>query len=176
MPKASLGWLEQLARFDPWEREHAVRVAVYSVAIGERLGFDLDHLRTLRVAAELHDIGKLALADRWDQAPARISHPGMADMFLELSFTEAVRRWVRQHHERIDGSGYPIGLMGGQIDREAQIIGLSEYFDVAYNGSPFSERRPISVVRAELDSSTAFDPELVRVLFDVQHLIQPVGV
>lgn len=169
-------WLQHLSVLGPWERDHAVRVAVYSVAMGDRLGIEGDHLRVLRTAAELHDIGKLTTPPFDVDRRGHLSHPIMADLFLELSFSEQVRRWVRQHHERIDGSGYPDGLLGQQIDRESQIIGLAEYFDVAYNGSPFCEARDIGKVRQELDASPAFDPELVRTLFDVQHLIQPVGV
>ncbi|MGV3618352.1 MAG: HD-GYP domain-containing protein [Fimbriimonas sp.] len=161
--------LGRLAEKAPWERGHAERVAVYATAAAFRLGFTGDRLVEIRIAAELHDIGKIVAAGRQD-------HPAAAEALLG-AFPATVREIVRHHHERLDGSGYPDGLSGPAVGRGAQVVGAAEWFDVARHGSPFSEARTLESVRAELTAKAGvwFETEVIEALLEVQRVIQPVG-
>jgi HD-GYP domain-containing protein (c-di-GMP phosphodiesterase class II) len=157
-----------LAEANPWELEHAERVAVYAVAVAERIGLSDERLREIRIAAELHDIGKRTLYE--------LPEPAWS-LHAELGASEVgglIGEWIRQHHERIDGCGYPRGLRGDAIAIEAQIIGLAEAFDVLLHGAPFASNRGLEEARQVLETG-AFDPNLREALFAVQPLIQPVG-
>jgi putative nucleotidyltransferase with HDIG domain len=164
--------LHLLERHDPWEREHAERVAVYAVATAHRLGYRGEDLVAIRWAAELHDIGKLAL--REGEPISR--HPAKAAAFLD-GFPDSVRVTVLRHHERLDGSGYPEGRQGLEVPRAAQIVGLAEWFDVARHGAPFATGRSLEAVAAELTEQADrwFARDAVEALLAVQRVIQPVG-
>lgn len=167
-----------LYRLAPWEKGHAERVAVYATATAFGLGITGEELTEIRIAAELHDIGKLTLYETGRElSPAEWrNHPVFgADLLVDLS--SGIREAVRHHHERWDGSGYPDGLKGSEISRAAQVIGLAEWFDVALHGAPFAEARPLEAVQDELreKADVWFARDAVEALLAVQRVIQPVG-
>jgi response regulator RpfG family c-di-GMP phosphodiesterase len=162
----------------PWEQGHAERVAVYATATAFGLGIQGEALREIRIAAELHDIGKLALyrARREVAVTEWRAHPVLgAELVPDLG--PKIREAIWHHHERWDGSGYPGGLKGDTIPIGAQVIGLAEWFDVALHGAPFAAARPLESVREELRAKADiwFAGEVVEALLAVQRVIQPVG-
>ncbi|WP_090570551.1 HD-GYP domain-containing protein [Belnapia rosea] len=120
---------------------HESRVADLSVALGERMGLAGGHLQFLRHAASLHDIGKLAIPDSILGKPSRLDPEEWLHMQQHADFGAQILRntddatmrhtadIVLQHHEFWDGSGYPAGLRGDAILREARIINLCDVYD-----------------------------------------------
>ena len=179
---------ELLAELDahcPGEAEHGERVAVYSVATGQRLGLAGSALEKLRFAAALHDFGKLGVPTDVLSIPGALTaaqiagvrrHPGLAADLLAARGVEVFPA-ISQHHERWDGSGYPAGLIGGQTLMDARIIGLAEAFDTMSYGAHWrvreAESAAIEFVRTR--AGQEFDPDVVAAFLAVQPIIQPVG-
>lgn len=135
---------------DPRQRNHCQRLARMVLAVGQDMGLDRKALRTLRLGAYLHDIGKIALSDAlllktgpWSPAEAAAlrTHTVLGEQILRpLRTMDSVRSLVRHHHERLDGSGYPDGLRGDEIPPVVRILSVADAFD-AITGDP--SRRPV---------------------------------
>jgi HD-GYP domain-containing protein (c-di-GMP phosphodiesterase class II) len=130
----------RLAEKDEYTEGHTRRVALLAVQVGEQLGISPGRLRTLATGGLLHDIGKLSVPDAILKKPGPLTeaeyavirrHPERGYQLLgELGgFTETARRLVRGHHERLDGSGYPDGLRGEDVDAEMRILGVCDVYD-----------------------------------------------
>lgn len=139
---------------------HCHRLANYATALGQRLGFSGEELKTLRQGGFLHDIGMLAVPDavlnktaglaREEHALIR-SHTDIgASLIANFRSFHAVRPVVRHHHERFDGSGYPQGLRGDDIPLVAQIIGLVDAYEAMTSPRPYQSVRPKDQALEEL--------------------------
>jgi putative nucleotidyltransferase with HDIG domain len=168
--------MTRLEAKDRSTEEHTRRVAEWAVAIGEQLGLAPGRLRDLALAGLLHDIGKLSTPDAILTKPGRLTdaemdairrHPAEGDQLLrELGYAEQIRRGVRGHHERLDGSGYPDGLRGDALDLETRILAVADVWDAlvsrrVYRGAWTPERAMALLVA---DAGTAFDPRCVEAL------------
>jgi putative nucleotidyltransferase with HDIG domain len=128
-----------LAEKDEYTEEHTRRVALRAVQVGEELGLSPVRLRELATGAIVHDIGKLAVPDSVLKKPGKLStdefeavkrHSEKGYRTLkELGFREPVRRLVLDHHERLDGSGYPRGLSSPAISLDARILAVCDVYD-----------------------------------------------
>jgi HD-GYP domain-containing protein (c-di-GMP phosphodiesterase class II) len=129
-----------LAAKDAYTEGHVRRVALRAVAVGEELGLSSGRLRSLAAGGLLHDIGKLSVPDEILKKPGPLTeseyaviraHPERGRALLrELGgFGEAVVGLVLDHHERLDGSGYPNGLRGGEIGQDARILAVCDVYD-----------------------------------------------
>ncbi len=124
---------------DPSTREHSERVADLAVSLAASMGWDADRLVRLREAGLVHDVGKIGVPDRVLFKPARLTmeeyaeitrHAAIgAEMVADVLTPEQVS-WVRGHHERWDGSGYPDGLAGEAIPDGARVLALADAWDV----------------------------------------------
>jgi putative nucleotidyltransferase with HDIG domain len=132
--------LVDLGEKDEYTEEHTRRVALRAVQVGEELGLGPERLRNLAVGGLLHDIGKLSLPDEILKRPGPLSqtefdlveeHPERGKQLLrELGgFSENVLRLVRDHHERLDGSGYPQGLGRIELDLDTRILSVCDVYD-----------------------------------------------
>ena len=132
--------LVELARKDGSTEEHCRRVARLASQVGERLGLSPGRQRSLAIGGLLHDIGKLRVPIDVLQKPARLSehefeqikaHPtyGVAIVRDLGGFDAVVQSLVRDHHERLDGTGYPGGLREGEISLEARILAVCDVYD-----------------------------------------------
>jgi diguanylate cyclase (GGDEF)-like protein len=140
---------------DSSTREHSERVAELAVAIGTALGWEGEALVRLREAGLVHDVGKIGVPDRILFKPGRLSHEEYeeikqharigAEMVVDVLTPEQVD-WVRGHHERWDGAGYPSGLKGDRIPLGAQILALADSWDVMTSVRPYHE--PLSIDEA----------------------------
>jgi HD-GYP domain-containing protein (c-di-GMP phosphodiesterase class II) len=130
----------RLAEKDAYTEEHTRRVALRAVQVGEELGLAPGRLRALAVGGLLHDIGKLSVPDEVLKKPGPLDkdeyaviqrHPEHGRRLLrELGgFGEGVLRLVHDHHERLDGSGYPAGLGGGELDLDTCILAVCDVYD-----------------------------------------------
>jgi MFS family permease len=165
-----------LARKDEYTEEHTRRVALRAVQVGEALGLTGSRLRALATGALVHDIGKLSVPDAILQKPGPLTddefavikqHPEWGDLLLvDLGFGDEVRHLVRDHHERLDGSGYPHGAVGSVISFDARILAVCDVYDALISRRVYRDAwthdKAIALLRAE--SGTTFDPKCVAAL------------
>jgi len=132
--------LVDLAEKDTYTEEHTRRVALRAVQVGDELGLAPERLRDLAVGGLLHDIGKLSIPNDILKRPGPLSqrefdvveeHPERGRQLLrELGgFSENVQRLVRDHHERLDGSGYPQGLGRDELGLDTRILNVCDVYD-----------------------------------------------
>jgi PAS domain S-box-containing protein/putative nucleotidyltransferase with HDIG domain len=158
---------------DPYTANHQVRVAALACAIGERLGFTDDQMLGLRTAAELHDIGKIGLPSEILNFPGPLSAPAVElirthprvghDMIETIPFTTPVARIVLEHHERIDGSGYPARLTGEQMLPESRVLAVADVAEAMTAHRPYRPALPVSAALDELERGRgrAYDRDAV---------------
>jgi response regulator RpfG family c-di-GMP phosphodiesterase len=153
---------------------HSERVISYSLRLGQELGLDSDQLRSLEFGSLLHDIGKIGVPDSILRKPAGLSeaewakmrqHPLLGQQILcGIEFLEGAARVVAQHHEKWDGSGYPLGLAGEEIDLNARIFAVADAFDAITSNRVYRHGRTYELAASELDhhAGTQFDPRVVQ--------------
>jgi len=166
----------QLERRDISTEEHTRRVALLAASVGEELKLSPTARRHLAVGGLLHDIGKLAVPLEILQKPASLTdeefdaikrHPADGRRLLEElgGFPEAVRNLVSDHHERLDGSGYPRGLTAGQMSLETRILAVCDVYDALVSDrvyrAAWSPERALALLQEESDG---YDQTVVAAL------------
>ncbi|GIV02483.1 MAG: HD domain-containing protein [Armatimonadetes bacterium] len=159
---------------DEYTRGHSQRVCEVSMMIGERMGLSPAALEELRVGTILHDIGKIGVPDAILNKPGRLTDEEFEIMKTHtikgyeickpLNLSEGVLMIIRNHHERLDGSGYPDGLRGGDLPLPLRIVCVADAFDAMSSRRPYRGVMPIKKVLAELSrhAGTQFDPVVVE--------------
>jgi PAS domain S-box-containing protein/putative nucleotidyltransferase with HDIG domain len=132
---------------DPYTAGHQRRVAILACAIAREMRFPEDQIKGLHVASGIHDIGKIQVPAEILSKPGRISddefniiksHSKVGyDILKSTEFPWPVAQIVLQHHERINGSGYPGGLLGKDILQEAKILGVADVFEAMTSHRPY---------------------------------------
>ena len=159
---------------------HCQRVRQYARILGEVLGLDDDQLRTLQIAADFHDIGKVGIISPilnklgpLDDFEWRViyMHPLLGRELWEGAIPRLIEvaRIIHQHHERWDGDGYPQGLAGEEISPEARIMAVVDSYDAMCSDRPYRPALAESVVLEELHTGAGgqFDPEAARLFIDI---------
>jgi diguanylate cyclase (GGDEF)-like protein/putative nucleotidyltransferase with HDIG domain len=161
---------------DQTTHDHLQRVRVYAVEVAKELGVSTEEMEALQAAALLHDIGKLAIPEHIISKPGRLTpeefekmkiHPMVgADILERVQFPYPVVPIVRSHHEKYDGTGYPLGLKGNQIPIGARILAAVDFLDALASDRQYRRALPLNeaMARVVAESGKAFDPEVVRVL------------
>jgi len=156
--------------------EHLQRVRVYSMEIAKELGLSEDETEALQAASVLHDIGKLAVPEHIISKPGKLTpeefekmkiHPIVGAEILEhVHFPYPVVPIVRAHHEKWDGSGYPLGLAGEAIPIGARILSAVDCFDALASDRQYRKALPLDQAMAKVvaDTGKAFDPRVVEIL------------
>ena len=156
---------------DPYTAGHERRVAEIAVAIGAEMGFDAHRQQGLRVAGHLHDIGKINIPGEILSRPGKLSAAEFAlvkehsraghDVLKNVEFPWPVALVALQHHERIDGSGYPQGLKGDDIIPEARIIAVADVIEAMSSHRPYRPALGIEKALAVIERGrgTAFDAQ-----------------
>ena len=170
----------RLSEHDGSTEGHSRRVALLAVQVGEVLGLPPATLRHLAVGGLLHDIGKLDVRGEILRKPGALTdheyaevkrHPQAGERLLrELGgFPDAVLQLVGQHHERLDGGGYPRGLIGAELAVGPRILAACDVYDALVSDRVYRDawtpRRALGLLVAE--SGTAFDPRCVTALASV---------
>jgi diguanylate cyclase (GGDEF)-like protein len=162
--------------------EHLSAVPHYALAIGERLGLSSSEAAMLRLAAILHDVGKVSVPDRILRKPGPLTvdefehvkgHPAAgAEIVAHIDGLSPVSEWIRHSHEHVDGSGYPDGLRGEAIPLSSRILLVADAFDAMTSTRPYGEPQPPEVALAELQRGAGrqFDARCVDAL--AQHLAE----
>jgi response regulator RpfG family c-di-GMP phosphodiesterase len=158
---------------------HSQRVVSFSLRLGYELGLDKEQLKSLEFGSLLHDIGKIGVPDAILRKPAALDedewikmrqHPLHGQQILRgIEFLDGAARVVAQHHEKWDGSGYPLGLRGEDIDLNARIFAVADAFDALTSDRVYRTARPYEAAAEELDRCVAqhFDPKVVEVFHRV---------
>ena len=158
---------------DPYTAGHQRRVAGIAVAIGAELGFDARRQEGLRVAGYLHDIGKIKITAEILSKPGKLSpveftliqgHPQAGyDVLKGVEFPWPVAPVALQHHERMDGSGYPQGLKGEEILLEARIMAVADVVEAMSSHRPYRASLGLDITLAEIERGrgTAYDEGVV---------------
>lgn len=161
---------------DGYTRGHSERVGHASVMIARELGMDDERVEVLRFAGILHDVGKLGVPTRLLRKDGPLTpeerrvielHPEYGhEVVRGISFLGEARAAILHHHERLDGSGYPYGLAGGQIPECARVVAVADAFDAMTSTRSYRRARPVATALEELErcAGAQFDPRMVAAL------------
>lgn len=153
---------------------HSERVVTYSLRLGREYGLDSQRIKALEFGSLLHDIGKIGVPDLILRKPAKLTddewilmreHPMHGQQILRgIRFLEGAARVVAQHHEKWDGSGYPLGLRGEEIDLCARIFSVADAFDAMTSDRVYRKGKSYEAAAKELDdwAGRQFDPKVVE--------------
>jgi diguanylate cyclase (GGDEF)-like protein/putative nucleotidyltransferase with HDIG domain len=162
---------------DVYTGSHSQRVADLAARTARRLGLPEEEVELTRLAASLHDLGKLAIPEEILRKPGPLTdpermvlerHPQIGFRMLESLGVDPVAEWVLHHHERWDGSGYPDGLPGDEIPLGARIIFVADAYDAMTSERVYRRRVAPEQAIAELKrcAGSQFDPGIVNAFAD----------
>jgi len=153
---------------------HSERVVSYSLRLGREYGLNRDEMKALEFGSLLHDIGKIGVPDSILRKPAKLTeeewvrmreHPMHGQQILRgIEFLQGAARVVAQHHEKWDGSGYPLGLRVEDIDVCARIFSVADAFDAITSDRVYRKGKSYEAAAQELDewAGKQFDPQVVK--------------
>jgi putative nucleotidyltransferase with HDIG domain len=153
---------------------HSERVVSYSLRLGREYGLSSEQMKALEFGSLLHDIGKIGVPDSILRKPAKLTeeewvrmreHPLHGQQILRgIEFLQGASRVVAQHHEKWDGTGYPLGLRNEDIDICARIFSVADAFDAITSDRVYRRGKPYEAAAQELDdwAGRQFDPKIVE--------------
>jgi putative nucleotidyltransferase with HDIG domain len=162
---------------DPYTAEHQHRVAQIAVNIAQEMGADPGFVEGMRVMGLLHDLGKIAIPSAILSKPGTLSrqefdlikmHPQQGhDLLMPIKFPWRVALAVLQHHERLDGSGYPHGFSGSEIIAEARILAVADVVEAMASHRPYRPAQGLDAAMKEISEKQGalYDPEVVDACF-----------
>ena len=160
---------------DPYTSGHQKKTVQISEAIAIKLGWEPDKIKGLKIAALVHDIGKISIPTELLVKPSKLNNLEYALMkehanngyliLKEIPFSWPIAETVRQHHERLDGSGYPRGLEGKQIIPEARVLAVADIIDSMSSHRPYRPALGLDKAMEEIISKSGkeLDTEVVEV-------------
>jgi putative nucleotidyltransferase with HDIG domain len=166
---------------DPYTAGHQERVTRLAYAIARKMGLSEERVEGLRVAGLLHDVGKVSVPAELLSKPTRLTpaefslvkaHPQTGYEILKgVVFPWPVADIVLEHHERLDGSGYPRGLKGEAISLEARILAVADVVEAMVSHRPYRPALGVDKALGELEAGAGvlYDPEVVNVCLQLFH-------
>jgi diguanylate cyclase (GGDEF)-like protein/putative nucleotidyltransferase with HDIG domain len=169
---------ETLDLRDGGTARHSQTVARLAEQVGQELAWTPERVERMRVAGLLHDIGKLGISDAILHKPGPLDdaeweemkrHPEVGARILEHANLKDIASWVLAHHERIDGGGYPLALVGEQIPLEARVLAVADAYEAMTADRPYRRALPAEIAEAELrrNAGSQFDEQVVEALLRV---------
>lgn len=164
---------------DPYTSSHQKNVAVLARKIGKRMNLSSERIEELRMAALIHDIGKVDVPTEILCKPTKLKPAefelikGHAqagyDVLVDSELSETLKQTILQHHERLDGSGYPQGLKGDEIILEAQILAVADVVDAMISHRPYRASLGVDAAIIELmkNKGTLYNPLVVDTCFKI---------
>jgi len=168
-----------IERRDPYPADHSERVSRYTDILAEHVGLSVGVRDELRLAAYLHDLGKVCISSRFMNSEGRLSstdwailkrHPiKSVELARPLNLGPEVISAIRYHHERYDGTGYPEGIAGMEIPLGARILSIGNVYDFLTSRRPYRKAMGIHEAKAEIRKcgGSYFDPDLTRKFVDL---------
>lgn len=159
-------------------KDHSQRVAAYAAQLARACGSTAEEIEAIRHAAELHDIGKVAIPEEILQKQGKLTdgqchalreHPALSEMLVSgLEFLAAILPIIRHHHERVDGAGYPDGLKGKDIPRLARMLSLADAYEAMTAERPYRKALSAKEAAAEIlkKSGLQFDAKFAKIFLD----------
>ncbi|MCD7878985.1 MAG: HD domain-containing protein, partial [Candidatus Gastranaerophilales bacterium] len=164
---------------DSYTNGHSLRVTLYSMILAKELNLDDAYMEDIEIAGLLHDIGKIAMPKSILCKNGRLtdeeflvmkSHPVRGEkIVINIKKLQVISEWVKSHHEKWDGTGYPDGLKGNQIPLAGRIIALADTYDAMTSTRPYRTALSHEIAISEIKrcSGTQFDPELAALFLKV---------
>lgn len=164
---------------DPYTDGHQKRVSALATRIAERMNLDEDTVTGIRLGALIHDIGKIQIPAELLSSPRKLSHLEMElihthsevgfEILKEVEFPWPLAEMIHQHHERMDGNGYPAGLSGEDILLEARIIAVADVAEAISSHRPYRPGKGVQEARMELQDGrgSRYDAEVVDVCLQI---------
>jgi diguanylate cyclase (GGDEF)-like protein len=160
---------------DAYTRSHCQTVSQLCALLATELGFEPRRIEQMRLAGLLHDVGKIGIADAILNKPGALTSAEYDDMKRHSILGEQIvaagdlpeeARWIRHHHERYDGNGYPSRLAGGDIPLESRIILVADAFEAMTSDRPYRKApgRAFAIAELRLHAGAQFDPVVVHAL------------
>lgn len=161
---------------DYYTRGHCMRVAEGAAMIARELGMSAERVQKIRYAGMLHDIGKLGVPTKVLQKTGKLTdeeyaaiklHPTRGyEIVREIGFLDEALAGIRHHHERLDGRGYPMGLVGMEIPESARVISVADVFDCLTSTRSYRQAWSVedAIVELRACAGTQFDPRMVEAL------------
>jgi putative nucleotidyltransferase with HDIG domain len=179
LPTAIEAMSEKMALRDPYTAGHQKRVASIAMAIGRQLDWDDKRIQALYMAAMVHDIGKMTVPSEILTKSSRLTDLEMQivqghaeagyQILLDIPEAQLIAEIVHQHHERLDGSGYPNGLIGDQICEEARVIAVADTFEAMANSRPYRSAKGLNAALEEIkvEAGIKLDLKAVEAVFQL---------
>jgi putative two-component system response regulator len=157
---------------DPYTAGHQRRVADLAVALAGAVGFEEDMIEAVRMAAIIHDLGKISVPAEILSKPSRLTvnefnlikeHPQVGyDILKDIEFPWEIATMVYQHHEKLDGSGYPLGLSGQDILPESRVLTVADVVEAMASHRPYRPGLGIDIALEEIEKNRGrlYDPEV----------------
>ncbi|GAG84051.1 unnamed protein product, partial [marine sediment metagenome] len=158
---------------DPYTAGHQLKVSELATAIAREMKLTVDRIEGIRIASLIHDIGKVSIPAEILSNPIKLNeiesslikdHSQIGyDILKTIDFPWPVAQIIIQHHEKLDGSGYPQGLKGNKILLEAKIIGVADVVEAMSSHRPYRPTLGIDKALEEISQNRGilYDPEVV---------------
>lgn len=171
---------------DPYTHGHSMRVTLYSLALARPLNLSDELLEEIEITGLLHDIGKIAIPEKILLKPGKLTdeefeiiktHPELGEKLVEgIEKLRVISNWLKSHHEKYNGSGYPEGLKGEEIPLSSRIIAIADTYDAMTSSrsyrSALSHQQAISEVQR--CAGTQFDPKLAEIFVNISDEIEEI--
>lgn len=177
--KLILVMVNSLDAKSPWTKGHSERVSMYAEQIAKQMLIDEDEIKDIKLAGLLHDIGKIGTYDYLLDKPGKLTreefdivkkHPDQgADILKEIKQLRDIIPYIKYHHEKLDGNGYPHKLKGDTIPLGAKILHVADSFDSMTSDRPYRPAPGIKYALSEMEKykGTQFDPHVIDAFLEV---------
>ena len=163
---------------DPYTSGHQKQVAELSYIIAKKLGLSESQISLIRIAGLIHDLGKITVPAEILSKPGKLTenefgiiktHPQIAYDILKVEFLQPAAEIIFQHHERLDGSGYPRGLLDKDISIGAKILAVADVVEAMASHRPYRPARGITAAMGEIlgNKNILYDPQVVDICIEL---------